>query len=566
MRYLIYGIFLSVLVGVTPSISHANYEEELVRDFSPLQGYVIMPVGDQFLIDLDGTKGLQLGDLIAVISEGNQIIHPVTKKNLGRLTTTKAVLKVSAVKSNYSYADVINKVEAISAGDKIVRYQNLSASFVDPSGKGEPTYRKLKELLPQLEWANYAANPIQNIEQNSTDIIFTLNDNQLAALDSTHTVIKSYNLTTSNSSDPIQNKVITGLPMAPSFIEENPAEISQSAIILKKTEKNNQSIQEIFKSSAMPVGIEVNDFDNDGLNETAIAFADHVLFGRYKNKAWEEIQNVEIPNGVRILNIDSMDLDHDGQHEIYLTASGLNGTLRSQIIRLQQGKYQVTQTGIEMYFRAVTLPGRDKVLLGQRVGQGENVFSGSVFEVQSDKNSVREGNLVPLPAGISLYGFAPIKKAKSDIDYIYIDQYSKIHIKSKDGQSLIDGEKGFGGSLAYIERMDMQVLRDPLANTQKTFLQARIEIGPNGEILIPANHGSSFSSQLRSYKKSQLHAYRWDGENLTELWHTANQNMYLADFRYADIDNDGQAEIVMALGSGSSMFNKQKGAIKVFEF
>jgi hypothetical protein len=46
---------------------------------------------------------------------------------------------------------------------------------------------------------------------------------------------------------------------------------------------------------------------------------------------------------------------------------------------------------------------------------------------------------------------------------------------------------------------------------------------------------------------AEVYAFEWDGLGLSELWRSRKISGYAADFQIADIDNDGQDEIVLAL-------------------
>ncbi len=131
--------------------------DDIKKDFKPLSGYVIMPVGDEFLIDQDAAHGVAPGDLFSVVKPGEKIIHPVTKKVLGTLDEVKGTLEVTRVKPGYSYARPLQGTSGVERGDLIRRYENVPALFWDYTGQGEPFFIRLKSALPSLEWKDYAA-------------------------------------------------------------------------------------------------------------------------------------------------------------------------------------------------------------------------------------------------------------------------------------------------------------------------------------------------------------------------------------------------------------------------
>ena len=110
-------IWTLVLLTSLPAL--AALEDEVAGDFEPLDGYVVMKEGGEFIIDLDASHGLQPGDIFAVAGPGKEIIHPVTKKVLGKLENIKGVLKVTRIKSGYSFARALDGAEEIRRADPI---------------------------------------------------------------------------------------------------------------------------------------------------------------------------------------------------------------------------------------------------------------------------------------------------------------------------------------------------------------------------------------------------------------------------------------------------------------
>jgi hypothetical protein len=148
------ALLLTLFVAAPAGAAVLN---DIKKDFKSLSGYVIMPVGDEFLIDLDASQGVVTGDLFSVVKPGEKIIHPVTKKVLGTLDQVKGTLEVTRVKSGYSYARPLPGTSGVERGDVIRRYENVTAVFWDYTGQGEPFFDQLKSALPSLEWEDYAA-------------------------------------------------------------------------------------------------------------------------------------------------------------------------------------------------------------------------------------------------------------------------------------------------------------------------------------------------------------------------------------------------------------------------
>lgn len=179
----------ALLAGLLLSVSaFAGVAEKVKDDFAPASGVVVMPTGDdEYIVDLDASNGVVVGDLLAVVEEGEPIVHPVTKEVIGTLDKTLAVLQVIQVKSGYSYAKSVEGGDSatIEAGTKLERFSNLSAIFRDETGVHEGMYAELRRALPQLEWQ-------ESMSATIADLFFTVTPNGLEVRDSEGTLIRSY--------------------------------------------------------------------------------------------------------------------------------------------------------------------------------------------------------------------------------------------------------------------------------------------------------------------------------------------------------------------------------------
>ena len=172
--------------------------DEVVGDFTPISGYVIMVAGGEYLIDLDASKGVSAGDLFSLIKPGEKITHPVTGKVLGTLEEVKGILKVTRLQSGYSFARLLDKSTEIKRGDPIRRYANMSAILWDYTGEGETFFFQLRDKLSDLKWEDYQASQksrpdkLRALKATGTNLIFILTSSGLEVRDSEFQIIHSY--------------------------------------------------------------------------------------------------------------------------------------------------------------------------------------------------------------------------------------------------------------------------------------------------------------------------------------------------------------------------------------
>lgn len=168
------------------------------RDFRPLSGYIVKSMGDAFLIDQDAGKGVAVGDFFAVITQGEQIVHPVTKEVLGNIAQTKGILRVTRTATGYSYARLEGKSTEFNPGDVIRRYENIPAIFWDYTEQGAGFFPRLKDALPHLNWQGYVATQADRPETPGPllaadpTLLFVLDKNGLHVYDNEFRSIHTY--------------------------------------------------------------------------------------------------------------------------------------------------------------------------------------------------------------------------------------------------------------------------------------------------------------------------------------------------------------------------------------
>jgi hypothetical protein len=536
---------LALLFTLFTTPLFAGLADDVARDLKTVSGLVIMPSGAEFLVDLDASQGIRTGDLLAVVKPGEKIIHPATGALLGTTEEFKAILQVTRVSGGYSYARPLSVQGEIARGDTVRRYGSMGAAFVDHTGGGRELYEQLRRALPALEWEPYSEGNSRAPVRKDVPLTFVLQEERLEIRGPALEPLHSY-------------PVAAGIPAVATKAEPTPS----GAIVQKKRDETvGLSFAAEFEGTV--VGVEFGDFSGNGKREIAVAFPRRVEIVQIVEGKFERIQTIDLGIGRKVIGLDGGGAGA-GRAELYLTAVR-DGELASLVVGSKDGRYQIVQENIPWYFRSVQLPEEGAVLLGQRMGGLDADFSGPIFRVGWDGGRLVEGDEIPLPRNMNIFGFLPFESPEGEVLFLAFTPWDKLRVVRFDGEVLWESAEPFGGSEAFIER------RDPTKNpadgpaVRTAFMQARMAIAPGGEILIPVNEGRRLLGSSRNFTKSRLMAMRWNGFTLEELWHTRDQSAYLADFRVADVDGDGAAEIVQALVFSKEGFrSKGRSALGLF--
>ncbi len=84
---------------------------------------VLLVERDPVHVNLGSVDGVKIDDLFEVIRMGDPVIHPVTRKKIGRQAMVQGILKITAVEEKISSAKIIKAYNAIEVGDRVRRYQ-----------------------------------------------------------------------------------------------------------------------------------------------------------------------------------------------------------------------------------------------------------------------------------------------------------------------------------------------------------------------------------------------------------------------------------------------------------
>jgi hypothetical protein len=141
-----------------------------------------------------------VGDLFSVLKPGRKVVHPVTGKVIGTLEEPKGFLKITRIKTGFSFARTVGPEAKISPGDPIRRYESLQAFFWDYSGKARQFGSRLEKELSWLIWQPYNATLRSEPEtRKSPDktqlaLYFILSENRLDVRGPDFTLLHRYQL------------------------------------------------------------------------------------------------------------------------------------------------------------------------------------------------------------------------------------------------------------------------------------------------------------------------------------------------------------------------------------
>ena len=561
-----------LLLLCLPLNSLAELPEQIKKDFAPISGVIIMPIGEEYLVDLDASANLHEGDILSLVSPGENVIHPVTKELLGTLDVVRGFLQVTQIKSGYSYAKTITTQTPPQKGDQVKRFEQVPAQF-ESTQAHEALAEELKIGLPQLHW-------LKQGESGQPELIFVLSGNTLSVRNAAGMVLKSYAytggqlsapLTTTSQADPFS--LAGEAPQNKSFLNRTVGGLLGTVGLNTKDKRLEAPgiIQQQVQNSVIwmgpnldgnPVGLAVADFDHDGQLETALAFENQLQITRIIQGKLVQLATVDFPAGTQLLSIDAIDTDNNGFPEMFLSAAS-GADLNSQVVEYRNGNYKRIMSELKWFFRVVELPQSGRTLIAQTMGGGpEHPFAELPFKVLRTGDTLNRGESLNIPPNINLFSFIPFTGTANDLLYAHVTTGDYLLVTSPQGDNLWESGNYFGGTEVsfYNNTGTSKELVNPV------YIEQRLLKFPSGEVLVAQNEGPRFLQRYRDFSKSRVVALRWNGFALQESWRTSEQNGYLADFALADADNDGQNELVMAVKyKEKNVLQKGRSTVLIYE-
>ena len=259
--------------------------------------------------------------------------------------------------------------------------------------------------------------------------------------------------------------------------------------------------------------------------------------------------------GNKILGVDSADLDNDGVTEIFLSVK--NGDHVSSIVYIPaDGSLKKVAEKLPYLFRSIALDGKEKKLYAQQLNMDDD-FYGDVYEVEKKGASYSLAKPLKIPKGSNIFTFNMFS-GKGKVFFLSLNADGYLIVFSQQGEELWRSSDKFGGSELSYERAPNSEKSGPF--TRNVFLDQRMTVTRDGEIIVPQNAGFWIIGNSRTYSKYSVFAFGWNGASLEEKWHTKQSQNYLADYSY---DEQKKELILLEVVQKEGMFDKGATALAV---
>jgi len=572
-----FGLLLWFLIALTPAHA-ATGLDRLVRQveglFPPLQGYVLKVKGSQVLIDLKQGQPVKPGDVLKLVRLGEEIIHPVTNKVIGREETDLGQVKIVDVRQDYSIAQVLESHKPPQQGDGI-RSRFKTVTFLvppviskDPGADTESLAVKLERALnnhPRMEVPPFGLKAW--MLENGLSLKELLQPANLARLKQAIPVdfLLVSKLETIKGKTALRYRVVSAddgstwrdarLLLENQIVADPQVETPFGQGDVQTSFKKTPNLVEFVGKQEFDfvvVDFDIGDLDGDGQKEFVVIDRHRVLVYQYRDNQYHQVGQMSLEKEFnRLLAVDVADINGNGRDEIFVTNQKTD-QLKSFVLERVPGKKGLTQIveGLGLYFRVIRNAEGQPQLLAQRPGY-QKPFSPGIQKFHHKKGEYTKTSEIRidpvLDPDFTLYGFAQedITFDKS-LEIIVLDKNYKLRVYSSDGRLLVKSDDYYGhdprlidvGLVDYYDHI-LGIDINPDVPQPVNYRGRIVSVEHHGKrfLLIPKNNrfGGSALDKLISINSCNVVFLGVNKEGLEKIFETKNQKGYLAAFSVTDI-------------------------------
>jgi len=309
------------------------------------------------------------------------------------------------------------------------------------------------------------------------------------------------------------------------------------------------------------IGMAAGDVDGDKNNEVVFISDRIVSIYRYLDRKFIKIGEIEGTSYNHYIGVDVADINENGKAEIFVTNYNSKDRMRSFVLEWNGTEFAKIIDNANWYYRVINVPYQGRILFGQQRKDKLKIFKPGVYEMKWESGEYKPSVRQNLPESITVYGFTYGEVThdgrEMTVAYSYND---RIRIMDKSGDEEWTSSEPYGEGMIFLEFFDRldateKVPQDP-EKLDRYFLPQRIHIADldkdgKNDLLLVKNHdvsGETFS-RIRMFNNGHIECLTWNQLGLGLKWRTQKISEYISDVTIADLNNDGNDELIFSVVS-----------------
>jgi hypothetical protein len=338
------------------------------------------------------------------------------------------------------------------------------------------------------------------------------------------------------------------------------------------TDEDETAFQKFWRSASFKHlinGISMGDVDGDGKIETVVVTPNDVIVYRAESGKFYKAHEIKASSSRYHIGVDVADINENGIPEIFVTS--LTAAIDSVVFEYDGKAFQKIVDGTSWYFRVADVPGRGKILLGQK-HRMSRPFSGRIYDMIWQNSAYEPEAEIKTPREIQVMGFGlgDILNDKQETAAAYRKD-DRIQIIDANGKEMWRSSERYGGSTLYSlgEKERRSQVRNFIYYPMRLLVTDANGDGEN-EMIVVKNHdvARGHLEKYRKFTNAHFESMTWDGLGMQTRWRTRKISGFIRDYILGDFDNDGKIELVAAviLSEGSVvLITEPKSTIIAYE-
>lgn len=315
------------------------------------------------------------------------------------------------------------------------------------------------------------------------------------------------------------------------------------------------------------IGMAAGDVDGDKNNEVVFISDRIVSIYRYLDRKFVKIGEIEGSRYNHYIGVDVADINENGKAEIFVTNYNTKDRMSSFVLEWNGTEFAKIIDNANWYYRVINVPYQGRILFGQQRKDKLKIFKPGVYEMKWESGEYKPSVRQNLPESVTVYGFTYGEVThdgrEMTVAYSYDD---RIRIMDKSGDEEWTSSEPYGGNTIFLEFFDKvdPTVKSPIASMSpkkseewdRYFLPQRIHIADldkdgKNDLLLVKNHdvsGETFD-RLKMFNNGHIECLTWNNLGLGLKWRTQKISKYISDFTIADLNNDGNDELVFSVVS-----------------
>ena len=599
MKKLSFWIALTLLSGAAgPGFTQAASDTSLDRIVTQIEsmfpsdtdGLVLSVDTGTLTLDLRQGQSIKRGDRLRLIRFGEKIVHPTTKKKIGRKETDLGQVEVTEVRRDFSLARLIDPSVKAQPGDGVrsTLKKQLSLLVAPPQAKsgerqaGEQLRLSLETKLnrrPRFKVPDFDLELwlLEN-NLNSRSLLQPENLKKLkrrVAVDylllSSIRPVKGklaldYRLfSAADGALQKQAKVLTGKPPVPSRTPQGAFGEQGTQTRLQPRGRGLVRFLKKHEFRFKIVDLDVGDINGDGEKEVVVITPTQVVVLDYQGTKFKPIARFKADNrDHRFLAVDVGDINRNGRDEIFVT-NHYGEQLASFVLETHPSTRQLERIWreVNLYFRIIHPFGARPTLMAQAPGF-QAPFKDPIMRYTFKGNRYVPRSKLRLPqihgAKRMLYGLTQTNLSGDKApETIMLDDDFHLRVYSPEGRLLVKSDDYFGRDprsirVGVVE--DISIMAPPegatlINQSESVGFKGRLELikqGENRYLLLPVNHaaGGELFPGFGSVENSSLAILSITREGMKKVFETQKQSGYLAGL-HSFPAQEGQPEQVLVV-------------------